>query len=128
MPNPNWGLLHRSHDGELTFLLLVALLYDPVIGSYVLDGMTIPSYDFVKANNLILNLNQTFLDHLEKVNDQCGWIQVSRLVLRPPSAIFACSLPLVLLIVHTLATSGQRNTLLSHHPATTLRSQDLNQT
>ena len=54
-----------------------SLIYDPVIGSYELAGRDIPTYAFVKANNVILNLNDSFVSTLEKVSSDCGWTKVS---------------------------------------------------
>ena len=61
-----------------------SLIYDPVIGSYELVGRDIPSYAFVKANNVILNLNDSFVSTLEKASSDCGWTKVSYSVIILP--------------------------------------------
>ena len=46
--------------------ILRALTYDPIIGSCDLIEQTIAACSFVKANNIILNLNQSFLNDLRR--------------------------------------------------------------
>lgn len=63
-----------------------ALVYDPCIGSFIQVGMNIPTYPFVKANNAILGLDQSTLDHLQKVDAECGYDEwMRRYLAYPPS-------------------------------------------
>lgn len=54
-----------------------ALLYDPCIGSYNFIGMNVPTYRYAKAYNGILNFNQSFLDDLQQLSEDCGFEEVS---------------------------------------------------
>ena len=51
-------------------------MYSPTIGDFALGG-DIATYEFVKANNAILNINQTFLQHMEDLSSKCGYTDVS---------------------------------------------------
>ena len=55
-----------SLRGQTSLTSLRALTYDPIIGSCDLIEQTIPACSFVKANNIILNLNQSFLNDLRR--------------------------------------------------------------
>lgn len=50
-----------------------ALVYDPCIGEFLRVGQEIPTYRFAKANNNILNLNDTFMAQLEQESIRCGY-------------------------------------------------------
>lgn len=56
---------------------LGALVYDPCIGDCGGSVPQYPTYSFVKANNLILNINQTYLQKLERISSDCGFTEVS---------------------------------------------------
>jgi hypothetical protein len=56
---------------------LGAFVYDPTVGQFDLTQENIPLYSFVKANNNILNLNQSLLSTLETQSAQCGYTEVS---------------------------------------------------
>jgi hypothetical protein len=43
------------------------------IGEFLRVGQEIPTYQFVKNNNEILNLNETFLAQLEQESTKCGY-------------------------------------------------------
>ena len=54
-------------------------MYDPSIGDGWFQGQY-PVVPFVRANNVILNINQTELAHLEKMSSDCGVTAVSILL------------------------------------------------
>ena len=62
---------HKRKSSWLTYA--GALVYDPCIGSFDVVGQEIPTYSFVKANNDILNFNQSFLDKMEAISSECGY-------------------------------------------------------
>ena len=51
-------------------------MYSPCIGDCGFLQLNMPTYPFVKANNLILNINETFLGELEKIHMDCGYAEV----------------------------------------------------
>lgn len=53
-----------------------ALVYDPCIGDCGYVQMEVPTYEFVKQNNAILNINQSYLNTLEQVSQDCGYTDV----------------------------------------------------
>ena len=53
-------------------------MYSPTIGDFSLGG-DIATYAFVKANNAILNINETFLQHMGELSSKCGYTEVSLL-------------------------------------------------
>lgn len=48
-------------------------MYDPVIGSYVHSQQEVPVVPFVIKNNNVLGLNDSFLTHLEILDQECGY-------------------------------------------------------
>ena len=53
-----------------------ALLFDPCIGDCGRVQLQYPTYYFVKANNVILNINQTHLETMSEASQRCGWNDV----------------------------------------------------
>src|SRR5271169_2987831 len=49
------------------------LVYDPCIGEFVTVQEQIPTLQWVKNNQLNLNLNDTFMAELEAVDKECGY-------------------------------------------------------
>ncbi|KUJ21116.1 alpha/beta-hydrolase [Mollisia scopiformis] len=50
-----------------------ALMYDPVIGSYVYAQQQVPLVPFIVQNNNVLGLNDSFLSHLKGLDSSCGY-------------------------------------------------------
>lgn len=48
-------------------------MYDATIGQYQYDQFQVPAYDFARAHNDILNLNETVMEDLAALNQQCGY-------------------------------------------------------
>lgn len=65
-----------------------ALAYDPCIGSFVYTAEEAVAYPFVEANNNVMNLNQTYLNHLEKLHHSCGYAEyVEKYLTFPPPGV-----------------------------------------
>jgi hypothetical protein len=53
-----------------------ALLFDPCIGDCGRVQLQYLTYYFVKANSVILNINETHLKTMEQAGQKCGWNDV----------------------------------------------------
>ncbi len=75
------------------------IIYDPCIGEFLRVGQEIPTFDFVKANNDILNLNDTFMAELEQQHINCGYrdyidkVSASASTLAPAHTKMSSTLP-----------------------------------
>ena len=49
------------------------LTYDPCIGSYVYAANQATVWPFVEQNNNVLGFNDSFMAHLEKSHESCGY-------------------------------------------------------
>lgn len=52
------------------------MVLDPAIGATNVIQESLPILPFIKANNGILNFNQSTLDHLERLSSDCGYTKV----------------------------------------------------
>ena len=76
-----------DQNDKTYFDLAGALLYAPCIGDCGFTQLLLPTYPFVKANNLILNINETFLSYLEQMSLDCGYTEVKfSFIIADPSA------------------------------------------
>ena len=82
---PYIGAKMLDQKDSTYFDLSGALLYSPCIGDCGFIQLQLPLYPHVKANNAILNINQTFLDHLETMSSDCGYTDyVNKYLQFPP--------------------------------------------
>lgn len=61
-----------------------ALVYDPCIGSFNVIQKYVPAAAFARANNAILNINETYLQYLEQLSDECGFTDWTNMYLQYP--------------------------------------------
>lgn len=66
-----------DQDDKTYFDLSGALMYDACIGGCGTVQEDIPTHQFVMNNQVILNLNQSILDNMDKVASTCGLNDVS---------------------------------------------------
>ena len=59
-------------------------MYDPTIGQYEVDSFQVPVYPFVETNNIILNLNDSFIQQLARRHDLCGYANYTDYFLQFP--------------------------------------------
>lgn len=71
-----------------SFNLSGALMYDPVIGEYITTQEQVPTVPFVKENNNVLGLNDSFVAQLEELDVSCGYADFRKKYFTfPPSGV-----------------------------------------
>ncbi|KAL9085576.1 MAG: hypothetical protein Q9159_004615 [Coniocarpon cinnabarinum] len=50
-----------------------ALVYDPCIGEFITTQEEVPAVPYAVSNNAVLNMNQSFIDHIESLHESCGF-------------------------------------------------------
>jgi len=77
-------------EGRISLLMLHvlqgALMYDPVIGDFTYTQEEVVAVPFVQAHQDILNLNDTFLAQMEKLDQSCGYAALREKYLTFPAS------------------------------------------
>lgn len=77
-----------DQNDKTHFDLSGAILYEPVIGSYIYTQQEATVMPFIKDNLKAFNLNESYIEYLEKIHEECGFKEFyEKYLVYPPAGV-----------------------------------------